>query len=167
MSSPALLSPAQLELDLAIPDLSDPSDGPHAIQQLVHLAVTALSGQWQLTSDQVRWCGGPRVVPVADNYDRLGYDPADITRAARYTRYVGARQMLRSHATAMVPPALRQLAADRADDVLLVCPGITYRRGVIDPAPPRTAPPPRPRGGEAPPPARRRTDDRARRPARR
>jgi len=132
MSSPALLSPAQLELDLAIADLSDPSDGQHAIQELVHLAVTALSGQWQLTSDQVQWCRGPRVVPIADNYDRLGYHPADITRAARYTRYVDAGQMLRSHATAMVPPALRQLAAAPVDDVLLVCPGITYRRDAID-----------------------------------
>jgi len=132
MSSPALLSSAQLELDLAIPDLSDPSDGPHAIQELVHLAVTALSGKWHLTSDQVRWCRGPRVVPIADNYDRLGYHSADITRAARYTRYIDASQMLRSHATAMVPPALRKLAAAPADDVLLVCPGITYRRDAID-----------------------------------
>jgi phenylalanyl-tRNA synthetase alpha chain len=132
MSSPALLSPAQLELDLAVRDLSDPGDGPHAIQQLVHLAVTALSGRWSLTGDDVRWCRGPRVVPVADNYDRLGYNPADVTRAARYTRYVGRHQMLRSHSTAMVPPALRNLAADPVDDVLLVCPGISYRRDAID-----------------------------------
>jgi phenylalanyl-tRNA synthetase alpha chain len=132
MSAPALLSPSQLELDLAIPDLSDPADGPHAIQRLVDLAVTALSGHWKLTGDQVRWCRGPRVVPVADNYDRLGYHPSDVTRAGRYTRYVDGRHMLRSHSTAMVPPALRQLAADLADDVLLVCPGISYRRDAID-----------------------------------
>jgi phenylalanyl-tRNA synthetase alpha chain len=132
MSAPALLSPAQLERDLAIPDLSDPADGPHVIQQLVQLAVTALSGHRTLTSGDVRWCRGPRVVPIADNYDRLGYDPADVTRAARYTRYVSDDRMLRSHATAMVPPALRKLAASPADDVLLVCPGISYRRDAID-----------------------------------
>jgi phenylalanyl-tRNA synthetase alpha chain len=132
MPAPALLSSAQLERDLAITDLSDPADGPHAIQQLVHLAATALSGHWRLTSDQVRWCRGPRVVPVADNYDRLGYDPADVTRAVRYTRYVDRHRMLRSHATAMVPSALRALAADPEDDVLLVCPGISYRRDAID-----------------------------------
>jgi phenylalanyl-tRNA synthetase alpha chain len=40
--------------------------------------------------------------------------------------------MLRSHSTAMVPPALRQLAARPGDDVLLVCPGIVYRRDSID-----------------------------------
>ncbi len=132
MSAPALLSPAQLELDLAIRDLSDPADGPHAIQRLVDLAVAALCGRWKLTGDQVCWCRGPRVVPIADNYDRLGYDPADVTRAARYSRYVDGHQMLRSHSTAMVPPALRRLAAEPAGDVLLICPGISYRRDVID-----------------------------------
>lgn len=40
--------------------------------------------------------------------------------------------MLRSHASAMVPGALRRLAHERIDDVLLVCPGIVYRRDSID-----------------------------------
>ena len=40
--------------------------------------------------------------------------------------------MLRSHSSAMVPPALRQLARDPGDDVLLVCPGMVYRRDAID-----------------------------------
>jgi phenylalanyl-tRNA synthetase alpha chain len=71
-------------------------------------------------------------VPVADNYDRLGYPAAAVTRDTRYTRYVGAAHMLRSHATAMVAPALRQLAANPSDDVLLVCPGLVYRRDAID-----------------------------------
>jgi phenylalanyl-tRNA synthetase alpha chain len=71
-------------------------------------------------------------VPVADNYDRLGYAAGAVTREARYTRYVDAGHMLRSHSSAMVPPALRQLAAQPGDDVLLVCPGIVYRRDSID-----------------------------------
>jgi phenylalanyl-tRNA synthetase alpha chain len=160
----APLSPAQLASDLAIRDLTDPASGPHAIQQLVDIAVSALATAWgEPAGPQVRWCRGPRVVPVADNYDRLGYDPSDVTRAVRYTRYVDATRMLRSHSTAMVPPALRQLAMsqpamsqpalsqpalsqpalsqpalsqlaapDAADDVLLVCPGIVYRRDAID-----------------------------------
>lgn len=53
-------------------------------------------------------------------------------REARYTRYVGDGRMLRSHSTAMVPPALRGVAAEPAADVLLVCPGIVYRRDAID-----------------------------------
>jgi phenylalanyl-tRNA synthetase alpha chain len=40
--------------------------------------------------------------------------------------------MLRSHATAMIPPALRRLAREPGDDMLLVCPGIVYRREAID-----------------------------------
>src|SRR5215210_1954084 len=32
----------------------------------------------------------------------------------------------------MIPPALARVADDPADDVLLVCPGITYRRDAID-----------------------------------
>ena len=130
------LSPGQLALDLAIPDLSDPADGPHAIQLVAELAVRALAAAWR-QEPAIRWCRGPRIVPVADNYDDLGYDPADITRAERYSRYVDDEQMLRSHSTALVPPALRQLARDQAAcgqpaDVLLACPGISYRRDVID-----------------------------------
>ena len=75
---------------------------------------------------------GPRIVPVADNYDRLGYPAEAITRDTRYTRYVDAGNMLRSHSSAMIPPALRRLARQPGDDVLLVCPGIVYRRDAID-----------------------------------
>ena len=127
------LSPAELSRDLAIPDLSDPADGPHAIQRLTGLAVSALATAWNEShACRVRWCRGPKVVPVTDNYDSLGYEQASVTRAVRYTRYVSDTHMLRSHATALVPPALRELAADPVDDVLLVCPGIVYRRDAID-----------------------------------
>jgi phenylalanyl-tRNA synthetase alpha chain len=132
-SSVSYLSPAQLRTTLGVRDLSDPAAGPHAIQILVDRAVEALSRLW---SCEVRWCRGPEVVPVADNYDRLGYAPGAITRESRYTRYVSAGRMLRSHSTAMVPPALRRLARDRLargdGDVLLACPGMVYRRDAID-----------------------------------
>lgn len=133
-SSVPYLCPAQLQAALGIRDLSDPGEGPHAIQILIDRAVEALARAW---SCEVRWCRGPKVVPVADNYDRLGYGPDAITREARYTRYVSTGQMLRSHSSVMVPPALGQLARDRlareaGDDVLLVCPGMAYRRDAID-----------------------------------
>jgi phenylalanyl-tRNA synthetase alpha chain len=128
-SSVSYLSPAQLQAALGIRDLSDPGQGPHAIQLLTDRAVEALSRAW---SCEVRWCRGPKIVPVADNYDRLGYAASAITREARYTRYVSTRQMLRSHSSAMIPPALRQLARDPGEDVLLVCPGMVYRRDAID-----------------------------------
>lgn len=42
-SSVSYLSPGQLRRDLAIRDLSDPAEGPHAIQILIDRAVEALS----------------------------------------------------------------------------------------------------------------------------
>jgi len=130
VSSPVTyLRPEQLRRDLGLRDLSDPAEGRHAIQILVDRAVAALSRAWGC---EVRWCRGARVVPVADNYDRLGYAAGAITRDARYTRYVDAGHMLRSHSSAMIPPALRRLAGEPGADVLLVCPGIVYRRDAID-----------------------------------
>ena len=132
--NPAWLSQAQLEHDLAIRDLSDPAAGPHAIQLLVTLAASTLATAWGMDpATQVRWCRGPKAVPVADNYDRLRYAPGDVTREARYTRYLDEQTVLRSHSTALVPPALRALARDDpAQDVLLVCPAMVYRRDAID-----------------------------------
>jgi phenylalanyl-tRNA synthetase alpha chain len=133
---PAMLTSAQLARDLSITDLSDPADTgrlaaspPHAIQLVAELAAAALTSAWGC---EARWCRGPRIVTIADNYDRLGYPPSAITREACYTRYVDDTRVLRSHSTAMVPPALRKLAEDPPDDVLLVCPGIVYRRDAID-----------------------------------
>src|ERR1700733_3820968 len=127
---PAMLTGAQLARDLAITDLSDPAEGPpHAIQLLAELAVSALTGVWGCAA---RWCRGPRIVTIADNYDHLGYLASAVTREASYTRYVDGTRVLRSHSTAMVPPALRQLADDPPDDVFLVGPGIVYRRDAID-----------------------------------
>jgi phenylalanyl-tRNA synthetase alpha chain len=133
---PAMLTSAQLARDLSITDLSDPAGGghgaagpPHAIQLVAELAVSALTSAWGCA---VRWCRGPRIVTIADNYDHLGYPASAVTREACYTRYVDDRHMLRSHSTAMVPPALRKLAGNPPDDVLLVCPGIVYRRDAID-----------------------------------
>jgi phenylalanyl-tRNA synthetase alpha chain len=128
-SSVPHLSAAQLRAALGIRDLSDPAAGSHAIQILTGRAVAALSRAWRC---EVRWCRGPKIVPVADNYDRLGYTAGAITRQTRYTRYVSASRMLRSHSTAMIPPALRRLARQPGDDVLLACPGMVYRRDAID-----------------------------------
>ena len=123
------LDPVQLRRDLGVRDLSQPAEGPHAIQILIGRAVAGLCRAWGC---EVRWCRGPRIVPAADNYDRLGYPAEAIARDARYTRYVDAGHMLRSHASAMIPPALRRLARQPGDDVLLACPGMVYRRDAID-----------------------------------
>jgi phenylalanyl-tRNA synthetase alpha chain len=123
------LSPSQLAHDLGVRDLTDPNQGHHAIQRLIDAAVAGLAAAWGC---QVRWQLGARVVTVEDNYDRLRIPPAAVSRDVRYTRYVDEHRVLRSHSTAMIPPALRALAAAPADDVLLVCPGVVYRRDAID-----------------------------------
>jgi phenylalanyl-tRNA synthetase alpha chain len=126
---PAVLTADQLRRDLAIRDLTDPTQGPHAIQLVTHRAVAALAGLWNC---QVRWWPGNRIVSIQDNYDNLGFDRAGITRDARYTRYIDHHRMLRSHASAMIPPALRALVTTPAPDLLVVCPGMVYRRDAID-----------------------------------
>ena len=126
---PTYLTPQRLSRDLSIRDLTDPTTGPHAIQMLVDEAVNALQSAWGCA---VRRCSGPALVDTADNYDNLGFTADAASRDARYTRYVNNRQMLRSHSSAMIPPALRALAAEPAGPVLLVCPGMVYRRDSID-----------------------------------
>jgi phenylalanyl-tRNA synthetase alpha chain len=118
---------------LALRDLTDPALGPHAVQCVVDRVENALAGHWRLP---VRRDPGPRIVPVADNYDALNYSPDAATRDRRYTRYLGDGRMLRSHTSARIPALLRGLAAvlpaAPAPEVVLSVPGITYRRDVID-----------------------------------
>jgi phenylalanyl-tRNA synthetase alpha chain len=126
---PIYLAADQLARDLALRDLTDPNGGAHAVQLLVDRAADALVAAWGCRQ---RRSSGSRVVAIADNYDNLGFTAEAASRDSRYTRYVDGWRMLRSHATAMIPPALRALAADNVDDLLLVCPGIVYRRDAID-----------------------------------
>jgi phenylalanyl-tRNA synthetase alpha chain len=82
-----------------------------------------------------RWCAlpadivrKPPVVPITDNYDRLFYEPDAIARSARYSHYIDDTHMLRTHTTAAIPPELAATGSDR----LIVCPGLVYRRDVVD-----------------------------------
>jgi phenylalanyl-tRNA synthetase alpha chain len=121
-----------LEGALSLRDLSDPAHGTHAMQVLLERMMEGLNALWPGAERRVR--RGHPVVSVADNYDRLGYPPDAVAREARYTRWVGPGRLLRTHTTAMIPPALRQLAAEPTPppDVLLLCPGLIWRRDVVD-----------------------------------
>ncbi|MEV4343418.1 hypothetical protein AB0J83_02905 [Actinoplanes sp. NPDC049596] len=134
--------------DLAVRDLTDPAEGPHAIQAIVAAVLDAATTRWPAAELLVH--RGERIVDVADNYDRLGYSPSATARDARYTRYVDERRMLRSQTSALIPGALRQLpslgepgtpgaartapgeAPTAAGEILVACPGIVYRRDCID-----------------------------------
>ena len=122
-----VISPEALERALSLRDLSDPAQGPHAIQLLLTAIVSALEREWGC---EVRWRRASPIVTVADNYDALGYPPDGAARDERYTRYVTEHTLLRTQTSAMVPPLLRALSPGA--DVLLVCPGLVYRRDSID-----------------------------------
>ncbi|MGV9302433.1 PheS-related mystery ligase SrmL [Nonomuraea sp. NPDC003727] len=134
--SPRLLHADELARALTVRDLSDPAQGPHAVQLVVDTLVRALAAAWR---DDVRVVRAHPLVPVEDNYERLGYPPDAVTRDARYTRYASQTCMLRSHTSAVIPPTLRELARQTTStgrygwhDVLLACPGLVYRRDVVD-----------------------------------
>jgi phenylalanyl-tRNA synthetase alpha chain len=121
------LSLPELRRALALRDLSDPACGPHAMQLVVDTIVAALAARWSIP---VRTRRASPIVSIADNYDHLGYAPDAVARDARYTRYVCDTAVLRSQTSAMIPALLREPRP--ADDVLLVCPGLVYRRDTID-----------------------------------
>lgn len=125
MSTSISLSTAELVHALELRDLTDPSRGPHAMQLLLDAIVTALPSPATIHR-------ASPIVSIADNYDRLGYPPDGAAREARYTRYVCDSAVLRTQTSAMIPRLLRELASAPPADTVLACPGLVYRRDVID-----------------------------------
>jgi phenylalanyl-tRNA synthetase alpha chain len=124
------LDPDQLRTALAIRDLTDPAHGPHAIQLVLDAIVGALAARWGCAIVVRR---ALPIVSARDNYDRLYYPADAVTRDRRYSRWIARDVLLRTQTSALIPPALDALATDPTwTDVLLVCPGVVYRRDVID-----------------------------------
>ena len=119
----------QLDRALSLRDLSDPVTGPHAMQLVVDAIRRELERAWCCPVLVHR---SQPVVTIAENYEVLGYPPAAPAREARYTRYLDGTRLLRTHMTAAVPGALRALAGDGLPDVVVACPGLVYRRDVVD-----------------------------------
>jgi len=113
-----LLAADAVRSALSLRDLSDPAQGPHALQQICERAITPLRTAWGCPLIVHRH---HPVVSIADNYDHLGYPADGAARNVRYTRYVSATTLLRTQTSAMIPRALRELAAADAApaDVLL------------------------------------------------
>lgn len=127
--SVSILSAEELRRALSVRDLTDPTTGPHAMQQLVSSVLEALRSAWDC---EVRIHRQSPVVSIADNYDRLHYPPGGAARDARYSRYVCDTALLRSQTSAMIPGLLRSLSAAPPRNALLACPGLVYRRDCID-----------------------------------
>lgn len=124
-----MLSAEAVRRALSVRDLTDPAAGPHAMQRLLDEVVAALQAAWRSPARVHR---ASPIVSVADNYDRLHYPSEGAARDARYTRYVCDVAVLRTQTSTMIPGLLRELAAAPVDDILLVCPGVVYRRDCID-----------------------------------
>lgn len=107
MTTPVYLTPDELHSSLTLRDLSDPAQGPHAMQTLLHGVVESLQQAWNCT---VRTLKNPPIVSVRNNYDLLNYQGNNVTRAQRYTRYLSPTTMLRSHTSAELPAALKHYA---------------------------------------------------------
>jgi phenylalanyl-tRNA synthetase alpha chain len=120
----------QLRAALAVRDLTDPSQGAHAMQLLCNALVGALAAAWGATVRVVR---ASPIVAARDNYDRLYYPADGVARDARYTRWIGPGVLLRTQTSAVIPPVLDELARDPSwHDVVIIGPGLVYRRDCID-----------------------------------
>lgn len=126
---PELLTADAYRQALALRDLTDSAHGPHAMQLLVGEIVHSLREAWNCDVVVHR---APSVVSLEDNYERLGYPEDAAARDARYTRYVTATSVLRTHTSAMIPGLLRLIRPADYADVLLVCVGLVYRRDRIE-----------------------------------
>ena len=126
-----LLDADDVRRSLSVRDLTDQAHGPHAMQILLDGVVEALREAWK---GEVLIHRESPIVSVEENYDALHYPPEGASREARYTRYLNGRTILRTQTSVMIPGLLRCLARRREpwSDVLLVCPGLTYRRDAID-----------------------------------
>lgn len=102
-------------------DLTDPANGPHAIQQLITLAHTSLAQRWNCRRLL------HRTAPLVSDAAPLGASDDRITRRLQ----IGLR--LRSRVGESLAELLASQALDPPDDLLLVNPGAVYRRSPIGP----------------------------------
>lgn len=125
-----LMSPERLAASLAIPDLTDPQQGQHAINIVVGKVVDALKATYgNIVAEEYRV--DPRVT-VEENFDKLLFPAENAGRSSRYTRYVTQDVVLRTHTSSAIPRWLTEVHWETVADILVPIPGICYRRDVVD-----------------------------------
>jgi phenylalanyl-tRNA synthetase alpha chain len=129
--SAKLMRAEDVRRSLSARDLTDDAQGPHAMQILLREVIEALREAWGC---EVLLHRESPIVSVEENYDALHYPPEGASRDARYTRYLNRQIILRTQTSVMIPGLMRRLAqrGEPWSDVLLVCPGLVYRRDAID-----------------------------------
>jgi len=115
---------------LAIKDLSDPGNGIHAINLVIEIILAYLLKLEGWPKPEVRRSNP--VTSVLNNFDRLYFPSDSPNRLSRFTRYIDDKTVLRTHTTPIIPDILLEIKEQGLDDYLVLCPGICYRRDVID-----------------------------------
>ncbi|WP_108125014.1 hypothetical protein [Saccharospirillum mangrovi] len=123
------LTAEQLVAALSLRDLSNPAQGPHAIQLLLDAIQTHLTDTYQAPLQRLP---ASPLVPVTQNYDALGYPPDGPAREARYSRYLSDDWMLRTQTSALVPTWLQSWPDKTPRRLMLLTHGLVYRRDSID-----------------------------------
>lgn len=119
-----------LDRYLAVQDLTQAAE-PHAVK-LLYQKIEDYMRTIHPNSEVIVYRQKP-VVAVQDNYDKLLIGKDNISRASTYTHYADSSHILRTHTSAHMPQILEDLAKrDDWDDVVVLLPGLAYRRDVTD-----------------------------------
>jgi len=125
-----VMSPERLKASLAVPDLTDPKNGIHAINIVAGNVKQALEKSYAgAIVEEVR--SNPEV-SSRENFDDLLFPSDNAGRSSRYTRYVTENSVLRTHTSSAIPSWLKKASQDGIGDTIVVLPGICYRRDVVD-----------------------------------
>lgn len=125
-----IMTPEKLHQSLSIKDLTDPANGIHAINLAVGKIANCLASAPGWPKLEIK--RGNPITTVADSLDRLYFPVDSISRSSTYTRYVTENTILRVHTTCMIPDILREVKSKGLEDYAVLCPGICYRRDVVD-----------------------------------
>lgn len=131
--SPMVMTTDRIRRDLAVPDLTDTKQsGVNPVNLVMEKIFSVLKDNPQ--NPPLVMHRDERIVNVADNFDNLLIPPEAPSRLPQYARYIDEKNIFRTHTSAMIPPVLREVAKGdvHPDDFIVACPGITFRRDVID-----------------------------------
>ncbi len=119
------ISPAKANRLRALPDLTDPTFGTHAVNLALARIIEgfSLSARYPQPLVYRHSC----VLDVRDNFDKLLFSQDLAVRTSLHTYYLSDETVLRSQTSSMIPLALKSLRERLADDAIVCCPGICFR----------------------------------------
>lgn len=122
------LTEEELQEALSVPDLSNPALGPTPLNLVLRKIEDRMKDDFPNSDTTTR-----RTSPLTtteNNFDRLLFAQDSIARSPIYTRYTDEKHVLRTHTSCMIPDILKERPFP--DDRVIICPGICFRRDVVD-----------------------------------